>query len=119
MRISDWSSDVCSSDLRAEVERQQPLALQRFRHLAIDDALRETFGDRGLADAGFADQRRIVLGAAAQYLDHAADFLVATDHRVELAGLRAPGQVDRVFLQRLAVFLGVPRIPPPDRTHPG
>src|SRR3546814_8808366 len=55
MRISDWSSDVCSSDL--------PLALQRFRHLAIDDALRETFGDRGLADAGFADQRRIVLGA--------------------------------------------------------
>src|SRR3546814_6281600 len=100
LRISYGSSDVCSSGL-----------------LAIDDALRETFGDRGLADAGFAYQRRIVLGAAAQYLDHAADFLVATDHRVELAGLRARGQVDRVFLQRLAVFLGVRRIDLRTATH--
>src|SRR3546814_14221064 len=114
MLIIDWSSDVCSSDL---VERQQPLALQRFRHLAIDDALRETFGDRGLADAGFADQRRIVLGSAAQYLDHAADFLVATDPSVEPAGLCARGHVARVLLQRLAVFLRVLRLELRTATH--
>ena len=37
-----------------------------FRHLAVDDALREAFDDRRLADAGFADQHRIVLRASLQ-----------------------------------------------------
>ena len=46
------------------------------------------FGDRGLADAGLADQHRIVLGPAGEHLDRAADFLVAADHRVELAVAR-------------------------------
>jgi hypothetical protein len=61
------------------------LSFRRFGHVAIDDAQREAFGDRGLADAGLADQHRIVLGAARQHLDGAADFLVAADHRIELA----------------------------------
>ena len=49
---------------------------------------RQTFDDRGLADAGLADQHGIVLGAAGQHLDGAADFLVAPDHGVELAVAR-------------------------------
>src|ERR1700733_13432176 len=52
---------------------------------AIDDAQRQPFSDGGLAHARLADQHRIVLGAAGQDLDGAADFLVAADHRVELA----------------------------------
>ena len=51
----------------------------------------------------------IVLGAALQHLDHAADLLVAADHRVELAVARALGEVDGVFLQRLALAFGVRR----------
>ena len=82
-----------------------------FGNFAVDDALRQAFDDRGLADARLADQHRIVLGAPLQHLDHAADFLVAADHRIELAGfLRARGQVDRVFLQRLALLLGIFRL---------
>ena len=46
------------------------------------------FDDRGLADAGLADQHRVVLGAPLQHLDRAADLVVAADHRIELA-LRA------------------------------
>ena len=64
------------------------LSFKRLRHFAVDDALRQAFDDRGLAHAGFADQHRVVLGAALQDLDRAADFVVAADHRVELA-LRA------------------------------
>ena len=61
------------------------LVLQPLGHVAADDALRQPFDDRGLADAGLADQHRVVLGAARQHLDDAADLLVAADDRVELA----------------------------------
>src|SRR3546814_19221102 len=76
MRISDWSSDVCSSDL---VERQQAAVLQAVGDVAVDDAQREAFGDRGLADAGLADQHGVVLGPTGEDLDGAADFLVPAD----------------------------------------
>src|SRR3546814_1926455 len=32
MRISDWSSDVCSSDLLAVNKQRHPLGLQGFQH---------------------------------------------------------------------------------------
>jgi hypothetical protein len=91
---------------RAHVEREQLLVLQAFRHVAVDDAQREAFHDRGLADARLADQHRIVLGAAREHLHGAADFLVAPDHRVELAVARRLRQVARVFLQRVIGVLG-------------
>ena len=43
----------------------------------------------------------VVLGAAAQHLDDAADLGVAADHRVQLAGAGNRGQVGAVLLQRL------------------
>ena len=90
-----------AGDQRAHVERQQLLVLQAFGHVAVDDAQRQAFDDRGLADAGLADQHRIVLGAARQHLDGAADFLVAADHRIELAVARRLGEVAGIFLQRV------------------
>ena len=95
-----------AGDQRAHVERQQLLVLQALRHVAVDDALRQAFDDRGLADARLADQHRIVLGAARQHLDGAADFLVAADHRVDLAVARGLGEIARVFLQRVIGVLG-------------
>ena len=53
-----------SRDQRAHVEREQLLVAERFRHVAVNDAQRKAFDDRRLADAGLADQHRIVLGAA-------------------------------------------------------
>ena len=86
---------------RAEIERQQLLVLEALRHVAVDDAQREALDDGGLADAGLADQHGIVLGPARQHLDGAADFLVAADHRIELAVARRLGQVAGIFLQRV------------------
>ena len=94
---------------RCHVERQHALVLERLGHRAVDDALRESLDDRGLADAGLADQHRIVLGAALQDLDRPADLVVAADHRVELAFAGALGEVDRVLLERLALALGLGR----------
>ena len=95
-----------AGDQRAHVEGEQPLVLQALRHVAVDDAQRQALGDRRLADAGLADQHRIVLGAPRQHLDGAADLLVAADDRVELALARSRGEVAGVFLQRVVLALG-------------
>ena len=92
---------------RADVERDEPLALEALGHVAGDDALGQAFHDGRLADAGLADQHRVVLGAARQHLDHAADLLVAADHGVELALARQIGQVLGITLERLVLLLGV------------
>jgi hypothetical protein len=68
-----------AGDHGAEVEADDPLVLERLGHVAGDDALREPLDDGGLADAGLADEHRVVLGAAAEHLHHAADLGVAAD----------------------------------------
>jgi hypothetical protein len=64
---------------------QQLHVLQRRRHVAARDALREAFHHGRLADAGLADHDRVVLAAAHQDVDHLADLVVAADDRVHLA----------------------------------
>ena len=90
-----------------EVEGHQLLVLQRLGHVAGDDALGEALHDRGLADAGLADEHRVVLGAAGEHLHHAAHLVVAADDRVELALARQLGEVAAVLLERLVALLGV------------
>ena len=68
------------------------LPLQALGHVALDDAVGQALDDGRLADAGLADEDRVVLGAARQHLDDPADLLVAADDRVELA-LRGPASV--------------------------
>ena len=105
--LLEFAAELGTRDQRAHVERHQLLVLERFRHVAIDDAQRQALGDGRLADAGLADQHRIVLGAARQHLDRAADFVVAADHRIELALAGLGGQVARIFLQRIEALFGI------------
>src|SRR3546814_16783254 len=52
MRISDWSSDVCSSDLLVHAERHvlhQRQVVDILHRDAADDALRQIGADRELA----------------------------------------------------------------------
>ena len=74
-----------AGDQRAQVERDDALVLQALGHVAADDALGQALDDGGLADARLADEHRVVLGAAREHLDDAADLVVAADDRVELA----------------------------------
>ena len=80
-------------DDQRDVERQQTLVREEVRHVAVDDLLGEPFDDGGLADAGFADQDGVVLGAAAEHLLHAFDFVFAPDQRIELVLHRRLGEV--------------------------
>ena len=94
-----------AGDHRAEVEREEPLALQPLGDVAVHDAPREPLHDGGLSDARVADEHRVVLRAAGEDLDDAADLVVAADHRVELAGARELREVLRVLLERAVLAL--------------
>ena len=96
-----------AGDHRTEVERDQPLAAQPLRHVALDDPTGEALDDRGLADTGLADEDGVVLRAARQHLDHAPDLFVATDHRVDAALTRVLGEVAAVLLERLVLLFGI------------
>src|SRR6185437_5733041 len=104
--LLELAAELGAGDERAEVERQQALLLEAVGHVAMRDAQRQPFDDRRLADAGLADEHRVVLGAAGEDLDRAANFLVAADDRVELAFARHGRQIARVFLERVVTLLG-------------
>ena len=80
-------------DQRAEVEGVDLLVLQRLGHVALDDVLGQALDDRRLADAGLADEDRVVLGTAGQDLHDPLDLLLPADDRVELALAGVLGQV--------------------------
>ena len=89
-----------AGDHAGQLELDHPLAGQRLRHVVVHDALGEALHDRGLADAGLADQHRVVLGPAGQDLDGLLDLVVAADHRVDLALAGQRGQVRPELVQR-------------------
>ena len=78
---------------RTNVQFEHALVQQRRRDIALDDALRQPLDDGRLADARFADQRRVVFGAPRQYLDDALDLHLAANDRVQFAFLGQGGQV--------------------------
>ena len=64
------------------------------------DALRQPLRDRRLADAGRADERRVVLALPQEDVDRAGDLLVATADHLEASGARVGGEVAREARQR-------------------
>ena len=94
-----------AGEQRAHVEGEDGGVLEHLRHLALDDLAGEALGDGGLADAGIADQERVVLLPAAEDLDRALDLGLAADQRVDLAVLRLLVEVDAVGVERVALLL--------------
>ena len=84
-----------AGDQCGQVEREQPPAAQRRRHVALHQPLGQPFHQRAFPDAGRADQQRIVLAAAAEGADQPVGFAVASDGRIEPPFGSGPGQVGR------------------------
>ena len=96
-----------AGDDERKIEGEHALVGEEAGHFAVGDALRQTFDDGGLADAGLADQHRIVLGAAAEDLDDALEFAVAADERIELPVHRGLGQVAGELGQQAGLALAL------------
>ena len=104
--LLELAPELGAGDQRAHVEGEHALVAQPFRHVAGGDALREALDDRGLADAGLADQHGVVLRAAVEHLHQPLDLDGAADHRVELAQPRQLREVRRVAAERLVLRVG-------------
>ena len=78
---------------------------EHLRHVAHDDAAREAFGDGRLADAGIADEQRVVLLPAAQHLDGALNLGGPPDQGIDPAGARLLVQVDAIDFERIGAAL--------------
>src|SRR3546814_9206889 len=95
MRISDWSSDVCSSDLRQRLQHPaHAVAISRkaAEHLggarAVDDAVGKLGGDRACAYRGIIGD-----DLEGQRRDAVAVFgkLELLEHRIGRAAMRGRG----------------------------
>ena len=86
-------------DESSQIELHDSLTLQRLRHVALDDALRDAFDDGGLADAGLSDQHRVVLRAPREHLNRLFDLLLPADQGLEPAIAGERGQVVPVLIQ--------------------
>ena len=105
--LLEFAAIFGACDHRVDVEFHQPLVAQGLGDFTGHDALCQPFDDRGLADAGFPDQDRVVLLTAGQNLDRGLDLARPADHRVELALARKLGQVAGEFVQIGRVRRGI------------
>ncbi len=71
----------------------------------LHDLLGEALDDGCLADAGLADEHRVVLGATAEDLHDSLELAAATDHRVELLLASELCEVATELVEDLAVAL--------------
>ena len=94
------SAIFCAGNHQREIERDDALVQQNFRHVALRDFLRETFDNRSFANASFAEQNRIIFRAAAKDLNHALDFIFAADDRIHVALARDFREVAAKRLER-------------------
>ena len=90
---------------RAHVELEDGRVGQHLRHVAHDDAPRQTFRDRGLAHAGIADEKWIVLLPAAEHLNGARDLRAPPDQGIDPARARLLIEIDAIDLERVETAL--------------
>ena len=90
-----------AGDHPRHVERHQALAGERLGHVLVDYPLGDALHDRGLADAGVAEQHRVVLRAAREDLDRLLDLIGPADHGIELPLPGLLREIAAVLVERL------------------
>ena len=96
-----------AGEQRAHVEREDRGIGENVGNFPLGDLARETFGDRRLADAGVADQQRIVLLPPAENLDRALHLGLAADQRIDPAVLGLLVEIDAIGVERALLLLAV------------
>ena len=100
MRSSNWPRYFVPATMSARSSVMTFLSIEDLGHDAAGDLLRQALDDGGLAHAGLADEHRVVLGAAAENLDDAADLRLAAHDGIEFALARQFGEVAAEGLER-------------------
>ena len=61
--ILKLAAEARAGDHGADVQSVDFFVAQKFRHMALDNLLGQSFGDRGFADSRIAQQHGVVLGS--------------------------------------------------------
>src|SRR5579859_6033179 len=85
----------------AHVEGVDSAITQALGHISSHDALGETFDDRSLPNTRFPDENRVILGPAGKNLHRAANLVIATNYRIQLALKCEICEIAAILLQRL------------------
>src|SRR4029453_19544833 len=96
------SAEAGARKQRAGIKRKDFGAFENLRHVLAQEARGEPFGQRGFADAGIANEHRIVLSTPAQDLNRPLQFFGAPNQWIELSGPRAIGEVQGIRRKRIS-----------------
>ena len=99
--LFELAAELRARHERRDVEREERLVGDGVGHLAARYAQRQPLDDGALAHAGLADQDRVVLLAAREYLHHALDLLLTTHDGVDLTLAGLPREVHAEFVQQV------------------
>ncbi|MCY1410778.1 hypothetical protein D9M71_261530 [compost metagenome] len=75
---------------------------QQVRHLVVDNALGQAFGNRGFTHARLAHQQRIVFAPTRQDLRNALDFQLTPHQRIDATLAREFVEVAGISIQGIA-----------------
>ena len=105
--LFELASKFGSCDQSTHVQCYHAMTSQRLRDIVLNDAQCKSFCNRSLSDPRLTDENRVVFCTTGKHLDHSADFLIPTDHRVDLALLRFFYKVDTVTIECVELALGM------------
>ena len=105
--LLELATVFCAGDHQRKIKRDDAFLAKQFGNVAFGNFLRKTFDDCSLADTGFAQQHRIVLGAAAKDLNDPLDLVLAADHRVHFAFASDLSEVAAESFQRRSLHFAL------------
>ena len=97
--IFEFTFDARSGLQQREIERPHGDVAQRRGHVSVRYAQGESFHYSGFSDSCFARKDRIVLPASHQNVDNLADFEVAAQYGIDLAGLGFLREINRELVE--------------------
>jgi hypothetical protein len=101
--LFEFSSVLGSGYECCQIESNDASIFEQVGDVARDDSEGQAFGDGGFTDSGFSDEAWVVFGASAKDLHHALDFVLSSDHGVELALASEFGEVSAKFIKGLSL----------------
>ena len=90
----------------SHIQRENLFRFQIFRYVTPDDTMSKPLGNRRLTNTRFTNQNRVVFRTTTQDLKYTANFVVTTDHRIQLAATGTFVQIDRIFPQCIICVFG-------------
>ena len=103
----EFTTELSSCDQRSHIQCEDGLVFQPFRHVAIQNTLRQSFYNSRFTNTRFSDQYRVVLGSSGKYLYRMSDLSVSANYRIKLSFSGHLYQIPPVLIQCVVILFRV------------